>query len=194
MSFTTVLAQGALLAGEKPPNPLVPKTPELIVGGIAFILLFLVLRKYAFPMFEKTFEERTVAIEGGIKKAEEAQREASAALEQYQAQLADARGEASTIRSEAQADRTRIVDDARAEATSAAEVVTSRAAAQMEADRLAAKAELSQEVGRIALELAGRVVGEVLTDDARARATVDRFIADLETTSSTSSAAGEGAS
>jgi F-type H+-transporting ATPase subunit b len=191
MSFTTVLAQGAVLASEEPPNPLLPKTPELIVGAIAFLLLYWVLRKYAYPMFEKTFEERTAAIEGGIKKAEEAQREASAALEQYQAQLADARGEASTIRSEAQADRTRIVEEARVEAAAAAELVTSRAAAQMEADRLAAKAELSQEVGRIALELAGRVVGEVLTDDARARATVDRFIAELETSSS---AAGEGAS
>jgi F-type H+-transporting ATPase subunit b len=180
MSFQTVLASAAVVASEEPPNPLIPKTAELIVGAIAFLLLFLVLRKYAFPMFEKTFAERTAAIEGGIERAEKAQAEAAAALEQYQAQLADARGEASTIRTEAQAERARIVEEARAEATAAAELVTSRAAAQMEADRAAAQAELSREVGRIALTLAERVVGESLADDARARATIDRFIAELE--------------
>jgi F-type H+-transporting ATPase subunit b len=179
MSFQTVVAQGAILAAE-PPNPLVPKTPELIVGTIAFLLLLWALKKFAFPMFEKTFEERTAAIEGGIQKAEKAQAEASAALEQYQAQLADARGEASTIRSEAQAERARIVEDARSEATAAADQVTARAAAQVEADRASAQTELSREVGRIALDLAERIVGESLADDARTRATIDRFIAELE--------------
>jgi F-type H+-transporting ATPase subunit b len=180
MSIQSVVASAALLASEEPPNPLVPKTAELIVGTIAFLLLLWVLKKFAFPMFEKTFAERTAAIEGGIQKAEKAQAEADAALAQYQAQLADARGEASTIRTEAQAERARIVEDARAEANAAAEQVTSRAAAQVEADRASAQTELSREVSRIALELAERVVGESLADDARARATIDRFIADLE--------------
>lgn len=161
-------------------NPLVPHTVEIIVGGIAFLLLFFVLKKFAFPMFEKTYVERTEAIEGGIQRAEVAQAEAARALQQYQAALADARGEAAEIRAEAQADRTRIVEEARAEAEAAAEAVTTRARSQIEADRLQARAELSREVGRIALDLAGKVVGESLTDDARARATVDRFIADLE--------------
>jgi F-type H+-transporting ATPase subunit b len=168
------------------PNPLIPKLSELIVGTIAFLLLFWLLKKFALPMFEQTYQERTEAIEGGIKKAEVAQAEASKALAEYQAALADARGEAAEIRAEAQSERARIVEEARAEAQAAAEAVTARATAQIEADRAAAQAELSREVGRIALDLASRVVGETLEDDARARATVDRFIADLE-----SSTAGE---
>ena len=175
-----------LLASAGEPNPLIPATAEIIVGTIAFLLLFFVLKKFAFPMFEKTYQERTEAIEGGIKKAEVAQAEAAAALSEYQAALADARGEAAEIRAEAQSERARIVEEARAEAQAAAEAVTARATAQIEADRSAAQAELSREVGRIALDLASRVVGETLEDDARARATVDRFIADLE-----SSTAGE---
>jgi F-type H+-transporting ATPase subunit b len=180
MSFETVIASAAIVASDKPPNPLIPKTPELIVGGIAFLLLLWALQKWAYPMFEQTFAERTAAIEGGIQKAEKAQAEASAALEQYQAQLSDARGEASAIRTEAQAERARIVDDARTEAQSAADQVTARASAQVEADRASAQTELSREVGRIALELAERVVGESLADDARVRATIDRFITELE--------------
>jgi len=52
-------------------------------------------------MFEKAFAARTEAIQGGIEKAEKAQREAEAALQMYTKQLADARGEAQTIREEA---------------------------------------------------------------------------------------------
>ncbi|NCX36714.1 MAG: hypothetical protein EBX19_08970 [Actinobacteria bacterium] len=53
-------------------NPLVPHTAELIVGFIAFSLLFLVLRSKVVPMFEKAFAARTEAIQGGMEKAERA--------------------------------------------------------------------------------------------------------------------------
>lgn len=180
MSVETVLASAVIVASEEPPNPLVPKAPELIVGTIAFLLLLWLLKKFVYPMFEKAFAERTAAIEGGLAKAEQAQAQADAALAQYQAQLADARGEASTIRSEAQADRARIIDEARAEADAAGTAIRQRTAAQVEADRASAQTELSRDVGRIALDLAERILGESLADDARARATIDRFIADLE--------------
>ena len=79
----------AVLAEDKKDfNPLLPHTAEIIVGAVAFLLLFLFLRKSVFPMFEKAYAARTEAIEGGIKRAEEAQAEAAAALEQYKAQLA----------------------------------------------------------------------------------------------------------
>ena len=58
-------------------NPLLPETSEIIVGAIAFVLLYLLLRKLVFPMFEKAYAARTEAIEGGIRKAEQAQAEAS---------------------------------------------------------------------------------------------------------------------
>jgi F-type H+-transporting ATPase subunit b len=183
MALPVAVASAAYLAAEESESkiqPFLPHTAELIVGPIGFLLLLFLLAKFAYPMFEKTYTERTAAIEGGIERAEKAQAEAAAALEQYQAALADARGEAAAIRAEAQTDRARIVEDARSEAEAAAEAVTSRARAQIEADRLAARSELSREVGRIALDLATRVVGESLTDDERAKATVDRFIGELE--------------
>ncbi|MFP5415268.1 MAG: F0F1 ATP synthase subunit B, partial [Actinomycetes bacterium] len=51
---------------------------------------------------------------------------------------------------------------------------------QIEAERAAAVTQLRTEVGGLATTLAGRIVGESLDDDERARRTVDRFIADLE--------------
>jgi F-type H+-transporting ATPase subunit b len=98
-------------AAEAATNPFVPHTAELIVGFIAFTLLFLVLRKAVVPMFEKAFAARTEAIQGGIEKAERAQAEAAAALQSYTVQLADALvAEATKIREEARVQGAAIID------------------------------------------------------------------------------------
>ena len=153
---------------------------ELVIGTLAFGIVFFALAKFAFPAISKTLDERADAIEGGLARAENSQAEAAAMLEQYRAQLADARGEAATIRAEAQAEKAAMIESARGEAATAAASVTERAQAQIEAERSQAMASLRRDVSELALTLAGKVVGEALTDDARARASVDRFIADLE--------------
>jgi len=61
-----------------------------------------------------------------------------------------------------------------------AEGVTAAAQAQIEAERQSALVSLRGEVGSLAIDLASGVVGEVLTDDKKAQAIVDRFLADLE--------------
>ena len=116
-------------------SPLLPKPAELIVGAIAFGLLFLVLRKFVTPMFEKAFAARTEAIQGGIEKAERAQLEAAKALESYTAQLADARGEASKIREEARVQGAAIIEDLRAQAQEEAARITAAAHSSIEAER-----------------------------------------------------------
>jgi F-type H+-transporting ATPase subunit b len=73
------------------PNPLVPHWPELIIGSIAFLIVFALLAKVLMPRISATLAERTDAIEGGLKRAEDAQEEAKRVLAQYRAQLADAR-------------------------------------------------------------------------------------------------------
>ena len=75
-----------------------------MVGGVAFAVLCFVLMKFVFPRMEETFKARVDAIEGGLKRAEEAQAEANKLLEQYKAQLAEARTDAAKIRDDARAD------------------------------------------------------------------------------------------
>ena len=161
-------------------NVLVPPIDELILGTIAFILVFWALSKFALPGIKKALEERTAAIEGGIERAAAREAEANALYEQYQAQLAEARTEAAQIRAQAQADKLAMVEEAKREAAEAAAAVTARADAAITAERASTVASLHREVGNLAVSLAGKVVGESLEDDTRARATVDRFIADLE--------------
>ena len=116
-------------------NVLLPPIDELILGTIAFILVFWALSKFALPGIKKALEERTAAIEGGIARAEEREAQAAALYEQYQAQLAEARTEAAQIRAQAQADKAAMVEEARQEATEAAAAVTARAEAAIEAER-----------------------------------------------------------
>jgi F-type H+-transporting ATPase subunit b len=126
-------------------GPLSPSVAELVIGTIAFLIVFAVLYRVLMPRIQQTLTERTDQIEGGLQRAEEAQREAKQTLEQYQAQLAEARHEASRLRQDAQEEGARILAELR-------------------------------ERG----ELASRVVGESLDEDARQRRVVDRFLAELE--------------
>ncbi|HHU40464.1 MAG TPA: F0F1 ATP synthase subunit B [Propionibacterium sp.] len=169
------------LAGESPLGPLLPEhIEELFVGVALFLIILAVMWKVVVPMFEKTYAERTAAIQGGIQKAEAAQAEAAAALEEYKAQLATAREEASRIREEAKTQGAAIIADMRQQATEESSRLLANAKAQIEAERSAAVSSLRTEIGGLATTLAGRIVGESLDDDERARRTVDRFIADLE--------------
>jgi len=161
-------------------SPLVPNLAEIVVGVIAFSLLFIVLKSRVVPMFEKAFAARTEAIEGGIAKAEAAQREAQVALEAYNAQLKDARGEAQAIREEARAQGAAILEDLRTKAQEEANRITAAAHASIEAERQQAIASLRHEVGSLAVELASKIVGEALEDQVRQSGIVDRFLADLE--------------
>lgn len=169
-----------LYAAAEGANPLIPNVWEIVITVIGFGILLFIVNKSVMPMFEKTFEERTAAIEGGIEKAEAAQAEANAALESYKQQLQDARTEANRIREEARAEGAQILADLKAKAASESARITEQAQVQIEAERTAAVASLRSEVGTLATELAGKIVGESLADDARASRVVDRFLADLE--------------
>lgn len=170
------------LAAEEKINPLIPHTAELVVGAIAFTLLFLTLRKFVTPMFEKAFTERTNAIQGGIERAEKAQLEAQRALAQYTEQLAKAQAEAQVLREDARVQGAAIIEDLRTKAQEEAARITATAHASIEAERQQAITSLRTEVGALAVELASKIVGESLDDAARQSRVVDRFLDDLETT------------
>jgi F-type H+-transporting ATPase subunit b len=143
--------------------------------------VFGILGRMLVPRLMKTLDERHDQIEGGINRADEAQAEAERVLQQYRAQLDDARHEASRMREEAREQGAQIIAEMRQRAEAEARRITEAAQAQLEADRLQALTSLRAEVGSLATELASRIVGESLTDVARQSRMVDRFLADLET-------------
>jgi F-type H+-transporting ATPase subunit b len=132
------------------------------------------------PNFEKTFAERTSAIEGGLQAAETKQAEADAKLAELEQRLGDAKHEAARIREEAREQGAQIVSEMREQAQAESSRIVEHGKSQIEAERQQAITSLRAEVGTLATSLAGRIVGESLDDDDRAARVVDRFLADLE--------------
>lgn len=161
-------------------NPLIPAWYDIVGSLICFLIILFFFWRLVLPRMKKLLDERAEAIEGNIAKADEAQHKAEALLEEYTEQLADARAEAAKIREQARTDGQKILAELKEQASSEAARITATAQAQIEAERQAAVVSLRGEVGSLAIDLASGVVGEVLSDDTKAQAIVDRFLADLE--------------
>jgi F-type H+-transporting ATPase subunit b len=173
------------LAAAGSENPLIPTLPEFIIGTVVFVIVFGALARVLLPRAMKMLTERTEAIEGGLAKSEEAQNEAKELLDQYRQQLDDARREAARLREEAREQGAQIIAEMRDQAQAEARRVTEAAQSQIEAERQQALTSLRAEVGTLATELASRIVGESLADQARQSRMVDRFLDELEQVSTT---------
>jgi F-type H+-transporting ATPase subunit b len=171
-------------------NPLIPHPIEMILSLVVFGLLFLAVKKWVVPSFEKTFAERTSAIEGGLAAAETKQAEADAKLAELNQQLSEARHEAARIREEAREQGAAIVAELRQQGQAESARIVEHAHAQIEAERQQAVTSLRAEVGALATGLAGRIVGESLDDEARQSRVVERFLADLEAEGASSNGGG----
>ncbi|GAB3814325.1 F0F1 ATP synthase subunit B [Tessaracoccus terricola] len=166
-------------------GPLAPHhLSEVIVGIILMLLIFVVMWKFIVPAFEKMYEERSNQIEGGMQRAAAAEAKAEAALAEYNAQLSTAREEAARIREDAKNSGAQILAEARDKAAKESARILESGRTQLEAERSQLILQLRGEVGGLATTLAGKIVGESLSDDARANRTVDAFLAELESSGS----------
>jgi len=160
-------------------NVIVPKVSELIIGTVAFGLLVAFYFWKVHPNVRKVYADRTERIEGNIERAEALQAQATALLESYRAQLAEAQAEAGRIREDAYEQQRQIVANAQAEARRAADEIKTRAETQLAAERQQVVTSLRREIGDIAVELATKIVSHELRGDAEQRALIDTFIAEL---------------
>ena len=167
-----------ILAGEF--SPITPKGDELVIGTIAFLIIFTVFWKKLLPNIRKTLEQRSDLIEGGMQRAEEAQAAAHELQEEYSRKLTEARHEASKITEHAREQGAKIVADMRKDGQEQRDSLVTSGRAQLDADAAATRAALKGDLGKLAIALAGKIVGESLEDEARQRGTVDRFLAELE--------------
>jgi len=179
----------ALLAAEEEShNPLLPATYDIVWSIVCLVIVGFVFWKYVLPMFQKVLAERTEQIDGGIKRAEEAQAEAKAALEQYRAQLAEARTEAAQIREDARTQGQQIIAEMKAQAQEESDRIVAAGHNQLVAQRQQIVTELRADLGRTAVDLAEKLIGESLADDVKRAGTVDRFLNELDSIGANSAA------
>ena len=162
---------------------------SLIVTGVIAFFFF----KYLMPKMTAQLDERAAKIEGGLEHAAKVQAEAEATKVEREAELLAARQEAARIREQAHEASNEIVAEAKTKAQSEANRVLESAQRQIEAERTSAVVSLRADIGSLATDLASRIVGESLADDARQSRLIDRFLDELDATTDAEVASAPGA-
>jgi F-type H+-transporting ATPase subunit b len=178
------------VSADSTPNFLIPNA-TFIVELVIFLIILGAIAKWIVPWVNGQLAARQEAIRQQFQEAEEARAKLQAAEAEYREQIAAARADAARQREEAHEQGQRIIADLRAQAQAEADRITKTAQAQIEAERARTVAALRAEVGTLAVELAGRIVGESLSDEARQRRVVERFLSDLESRKGDGGASGQ---
>ena len=157
------------------PNPILPELNEIIWGGAAFLIPLVVMVKKGFPAVKGAMDARAERIQTDLDAAETAKSDAQAIQADYEARLADAKGEAARLFEEARTTADQLKVDLTSRAEADVVEMRERATADIEASRQQAIADLRAEVAGIALGAAERVVQSSLDEDAQRRL-IDQYI------------------
>jgi F-type H+-transporting ATPase subunit b len=155
-------AEGA--AQEEAGNPLIPNLLEFIPMLIGFLLLLLILGKFGWPVILGMLDKRVTTIKESLESAENAKIEGERLLEEYRAQLADAKKQAAQIIADAKQSGEAIKADLATQAQSEAESIIAKARAATEAEKKAAIAGLQSSVADLSVLVAGRIIGQGLSE------------------------------
>jgi F-type H+-transporting ATPase subunit b len=167
------------VASTKPaPNPLLPETSEIVWGGLAFLVVFGFLAKFALPAARKAMDARSAKIAGDLKAADDAKANAEAEAAKYRSSIGDAKGEAAQIVDAARAQAETVRKDIVARAEAEAADIRAKAIADADAQGDRVKVELQSHVRGLSIDLAEKVVGKNL-DRATNEALVDQYISQL---------------
>ena len=156
---------------------ILPDPIEFVPMLVAFILLWVILAKFGWPMFNAMLEKRENTIREALKKSEKAQIESERVLQEYKQQLADAKAQAAQIISDARATGEAVKADISAKAQSEAEDMIAKAKVAIEAEKKQAVAELQGSVVDISVDMAAKLIGEDLTEGEH-RKIIERYVSE----------------
>jgi F-type H+-transporting ATPase subunit b len=148
---------------------------QVVIAATNFLLFLAIIWTFAFKPVSRMLSERRDRIEQGLKDAEQARRDRENAESERVSTLQEARREANDILARAQkvAQETRDADIAATKAE--LERMRERATAEIEAEKVRAISDVRGEVADLALQAAGRVVGETMSSE-RERRLVEEFL------------------
>ena len=174
-----VLAMPAQAFAEESSNKaeiLIPKMAEFIPALIAFLIIWVVLAKFAWPQILSMMDERGKRIQESLDEAETTKKKAIASRKEYDELVTDARRKSADIvleaRKDAEAERARIIEAAHKEA----EDIIAKAHANAEDERSAIYAAAATSIADLSVSVASKIVGETLDQDGVQRRLIERYI------------------
>ena len=147
---------------------------------VAFLCLYFILAKWAWPFIIKSMEERADKIDKGVAVAQEAEARLNNAKAEADKLLAEARNEQAGILREAAKMRNELIEQARSDAADEAKKVSQAAQVSLEQARKEAEKQLRTEVGDLALQIAEKVIRKNIANDDAQRALVDQYLSEVE--------------
>jgi F-type H+-transporting ATPase subunit b len=172
------MAQHTVVASS---NFLVPNA-TFIVEFIAFLLILAIIGRYILPPVQRALADRQAMIRKQVEDSEEAKTKLAEAERAYQNALNEARTEAAQIRENARAEAQRTLEELRTQAQEESARIVQRGEEQLASQRSSVVRELRAEIGTLAVELSEKIVSQRLADETQVAATVDAFLAGLEST------------
>ena len=148
---------------------------------LAFVCLYFILAKWAWPFIIKSMEERADLIDKGVAYAQEAKSHLDNAKAEADKLIAEARNQQAGILREASKMRNELIEKARGEAADEANKVSQAAQVSLEQARKEAEKQLRAEVGDLALQIAEKVIRKNIASDDAQRALVDQYLSEVET-------------
>lgn len=161
-------------------GPLTPKWGDLIVATISFFIVLFVVGRVLAPRIARTLAEREDKLEGGLDRADDTKAESEAVYREIQSVTAEGRREAARVRQECIDEGSDAIADARAEGQMIRDELVAAGHRNIAAERALAEAALHSELGLIATELAGKILGESVSDFVAQGDTVERFLAEID--------------
>ena len=141
----------------------IPKLGEIWPTVVAFVILFVVLWRFAFPPITAMLEKRADTIRESLEKAEETKVEAERLMDEYKKQMAEARLESGRIVEQGRKVADSMKDDIVAKANEEAVNMIAKAKESIDAEKRAAMAELQASVADLSIAVAGKVIGKSMT-------------------------------
>jgi F-type H+-transporting ATPase subunit b len=156
---------------------LIPKLGEFIPMLIGFVVLWVVLAKLAWPAFIGMIDKRAATIKDSLERAETAKIESERLLEENKAQLDEAKKQATQIIADAKATGDAVRAEMMTQAQEDARLLISKASAAIETEKKAAIAQLQSSVADLSVSVAGRLIGQDLSDTDHRRL-IERYLAE----------------
>lgn len=157
------------------PSPVMPALPELLWGGLAFLIVFVGLAKVGFPAIKMGLADRSEKIRSDLESAENARTSAETELAEYRAQLAEARQEAAGILDEARAQADAVRKELISKAELDAQDLQGKAAENIRLASERAMSDLTAKVSDLSVQLAEKIVKKNI-DRASQQQLLDDFI------------------
>ena len=157
-------------------NLMLPDSGLLFWMTLIFLVVFLILAKFGFPVITSMVEKRTKRIDDALSAARKAE-EALAHLSQEQERvIAETKAEQAKMIQEAAAERDKMIASAQDQARLEAQKIIEEARIRINEEKESALKEARKELALISLSIAEKVVRKELSDDGGQKELVDRYV------------------